>query len=171
MLLLRKCAGFSAIIRWRWFCPPALHPQRSHRQRRTGRSSGRLGGLAAETYDRTRTAGQSGAWRIRIQRAHAHTYVCGCERECKFCKFARFLNLKCINMKDFLYFPSMTKGSLALLYFPGSNPRIATRHLMRWINGCPPLMEELSATGYHTSQKVFTSRQVTLINRHLGSPG
>ncbi|WP_430438744.1 DUF4248 domain-containing protein, partial [Phocaeicola vulgatus] len=25
--------------------------------------------------------------------------------------------------------------------------------------------------GYHTSQKVFTSRQVTLINRHLGSPG
>lgn len=56
-------------------------------------------------------------------------------------------------MKDFLYFPSMTKGSLALLYFPGSNPRIATRHLMRWINGCPPLMEELSATGYHTSQK------------------
>ena len=150
---------------------PALHPQRSHRQRRTGRSSGRLGGLAAETYDRTRTAGQSGAWRIRIQRAHAHTYVCGCERECKFCKFARFLNLKCINMKDFLYFPSMTKGSLALLYFPGSNPRIATRHLMRWINGCPPLMEELSATGYHTSQKVFTSRQVTLINRHLGSPG
>lgn len=33
-------------------------------------------------------------------------------------------------MKDFLYFPSMTKGSLALLYFPGSNPRIATRHLM-----------------------------------------
>ena len=74
-------------------------------------------------------------------------------------------------MKDFLYFPSMTKGSLALLYFPGSNPRIATRHLMMWINGCPPLMEELSATGYHTSQKVFTSRQVTLINRHLGSPG
>lgn len=73
-------------------------------------------------------------------------------------------------MKDFLYFPSMTKGSLALLYFPGSNPRIATRHLMRWINGCPPLMEELSATGYHTSQKVFTSRQVTLINRHLAAP-
>lgn len=41
-------------------------------------------------------------------------------------------------MKDFLYFPSMTKGSLALLYFPGSNPRIATRHLMRWINGLSP---------------------------------
>lgn len=32
-------------------------------------------------------------------------------------------------MKDFLYFPSMTKGSLALLYFPGSNPRIALQAL------------------------------------------
>ncbi len=73
-------------------------------------------------------------------------------------------------MKDFLYFPSMTKGSLALLYFPVSNPRIATRHLMRWINGCPPLMEELSATGYYTSQKVFTSRQVTLDQPASGQP-
>ena len=62
-------------------------------------------------------------------------------------------------MKDFLYFPSMTKGSLALLYFPGSNPRIATRHLMRVDKRLSPLMEELSATGYHTSQKVFTSCQ------------
>ena len=104
--------------------------------------------------------------------ARMHTRTCvGVRESASSASFARFLNLKCINMKDFLYFPSMTKGSLALLYFPGSNPRIATRHLMRWINGCPPLMEELSATGYHTSQKVFTSRQVTLINRHLGSPG
>ena len=66
----------------------------------------------------------------------------------------------------------MTKGSLALLYFPGSNPRIATRHLMRWINSCPPLMEELSANRLpYLAKKSFTSRQVTLINRHLGSPG
>lgn len=65
----------------------------------------------------------------------------------------------------------MTKGDLALLYFPGSNARIATRHLMRWINGCSPLMEELAATGYYSTQKIFTSRQVTLINRHLGGPG
>ena len=104
--------------------------------------------------------------------ARMHTRTCvGVRESASSASLQEFLNLKCINMKDFLYFPSMTKGSLALLYFPGSNPRIATRHLMRWINGCPPLMEELSATGYHTSQKVFTSRQVTLINRHLGSPG
>lgn len=64
----------------------------------------------------------------------------------------------------------MTKGGLALLYFPGSSPRIATRHLMRWINSCHPLMKELAATGYYPTQKVFTSRQVNLINRHLGGP-
>ena len=74
-------------------------------------------------------------------------------------------------MKDSPYFPSMKKGDLAVLYFPDSEPKVATRHLMRWINGCPPLLEELSVTGYHTSQKIFTSRQVNMINYHLGSPG
>lgn len=64
----------------------------------------------------------------------------------------------------------MTKGELALLYFPGSTPKVAIRHLMRWIIGCSPLMEELAATGYYPTQKIFTSRQVILINRHLGSP-
>lgn len=65
----------------------------------------------------------------------------------------------------------MKKGDLALLYFPDACTKVATRHLMRWINGCAPLLEELFATGYQTSQKVFTSRQVTLILQHLGSPG
>lgn len=74
-------------------------------------------------------------------------------------------------MKDSVYFTAMKKVDLALLYFPDSDPKVAIRHLMRWINGCPPLLEELSATGYHASQKIFTSRQVTLINHHLGGPG
>lgn len=74
-------------------------------------------------------------------------------------------------MKDSICFPSMKKGDLALLYFPDADPKVATRHLMRWINGCPPLIEELSATGYYASQKIFTSRQVRLIDQHLGSPG
>ena len=65
----------------------------------------------------------------------------------------------------------MTKGDLSVLYFPGSCSKVATRHLMRWINGCAPLLEELSATGYHASQKRFTTRQVALIRDHLGSPG
>ena len=64
----------------------------------------------------------------------------------------------------------MKKNELALLYFPGSATKAATRHLMRWINGCPPLLEALRATGYHPSQKIFTARQVALIYGHLGGP-
>lgn len=73
-------------------------------------------------------------------------------------------------MKDFLYFPSMTRVawlcSISRFKSPDSHP--ASDEVDKQLS---PLMEELSATGYHTSQKVFTSRQVTLINRHLGSPG
>lgn len=65
---------------------------------------------------------------------------------------------------------SMMKSELALLYFPHSNPKAATRRLMRWINLCSQLVESLRTTGYRTSQKVFTSRQVTLIFEYLGAP-
>ena len=65
---------------------------------------------------------------------------------------------------------SMTKCHLALLYFPESLPMVATNHLMRWIHGCPSLMEELEVAGYHRSQKFLTSRQVSLIVSHLGDP-
>ena len=64
----------------------------------------------------------------------------------------------------------MKKNELALLYFPQSTPKVATRHLIRWINGCRPLMEELEQTGYHPLQKFFTARQVILIYHHLGNP-
>ena len=47
---------------------------------------------------------------------------------------------------------------------------VATNHLMRWVHGCPPLMEELEAVGYCRSQKWLTARQVALIVRHLGEP-
>lgn len=65
---------------------------------------------------------------------------------------------------------SMTKSELSLLYFPKSTSAVATNRLMRWVHGCPPLMEELETTGYHRSQKLLTSRQVLLITRHLGEP-
>ena len=42
--------------------------------------------------------------------------------------------------------------------------------LMRWIYDCPSLMMELETVGYHRSQKLLTSRQVSLIVRHLGDP-
>lgn len=65
---------------------------------------------------------------------------------------------------------SMKKSELALLYFPQSTPSVGTNRLMRWIHSCPPLMKELESTGYHRSQKYLTSRQVSLITRHLGDP-
>lgn len=65
---------------------------------------------------------------------------------------------------------SMAKSELALLYFPMSTPTVGTNHLMRWVHGSPPLMEKLEAAGYHRSQKLLTSRQVSLITRHLGEP-
>ena len=64
----------------------------------------------------------------------------------------------------------MKKSELSLLYFPESTPVVATNRLMRWVHGCPPLMKELEATGYHRSQKLLTSRQVMLITSHLGEP-
>ena len=64
----------------------------------------------------------------------------------------------------------MKKSELALLYFPESTVAVATNRLMRWVHDCPPLMEELEAVGYHRSQKLLTSRQVSLIIRYLGDP-
>ena len=53
----------------------------------------------------------------------------------------------------------MNKTETALLYFPDSTPKVAVRHLMRWIAQCAPLLHALEATGYHPCQKSFTSRQ------------
>lgn len=65
---------------------------------------------------------------------------------------------------------SYTKQELALLYFPDSDPRTATRHLMRWINRNPTLQQELKATGYYPNSKYFTTRQVCTILDYLGEP-
>ena len=65
---------------------------------------------------------------------------------------------------------SLTKSRLARHYFPEASAVVATNHLMRWVHGCPPLMEELEAVGYCRSQKWLTARQVALIVRHLGEP-
>ena len=41
----------------------------------------------------------------------------------------------------------MNKTETALLYFPDSTPKVAVRHLMRWIALCAPLLHALEATG------------------------
>ena len=56
------------------------------------------------------------------------------------------------------------------MYFPDSIPTTAVKHLMGWIKRCTPLMDELQAMGYHTSNKTFTPRQVKAIVEQLGEP-
>ena len=73
-------------------------------------------------------------------------------------------------MSSFFRPIAMKKSELALLYFPDIMSASATNRLMRWIYGCPPLLNDLEATGYHRSQKLLTSRQVALIATHLGDP-
>ena len=106
-----------------------------------------------------------------------HTRICVCvgvRAPCKICKIARFfsqLGKKYSPLGYYSFHPvSMKKSELALLYFPDSTVAVATNRLMRWVHDCPPLMEELEAVGYHRSQKLLTSRQVSLIIRHLGDP-
>ena len=65
---------------------------------------------------------------------------------------------------------SYTKKELSLMYFPDSIPTTAVKHLMGWIKRCTPLMGELQAMGYHTSNKTFTPRQVKAIVEQLGEP-
>ena len=63
-----------------------------------------------------------------------------------------------------------SKQELAMLYFPDSDPRTATRHLMRWINRIPPLRKDLQAAGYYPHSKYFNRRQVSIILDHLCEP-
>lgn len=65
---------------------------------------------------------------------------------------------------------AMKKSELALYYFPETSSSAGISRLMRWIHGCPPLMRDLEAVGYHRSQKLLTARQVALITAHLGEP-
>lgn len=65
---------------------------------------------------------------------------------------------------------SYSKQELAMLYFPSSDPRTATCHLMRWINRIPQLRKELQSTGYYPHSKYFTTRQVCTILDYLGEP-
>ena len=63
-----------------------------------------------------------------------------------------------------------TKKELALLYFPDSTPRTAVSHLMAWIRRCTQLWQQLQQTGYQTTCKTFTPRQVRAIVDQLGEP-
>ncbi len=63
-----------------------------------------------------------------------------------------------------------SKKELALLYFPDSTPRVAVNHLMALIRRNDMLSDELLSTGYKTTNKVFTPRQVQAIVDWIGAP-
>ena len=48
--------------------------------------------------------------------------------------------------------------------------KIAVNHLMVWIRRCTPLWDELLQTGYKTTSKEFTPKQVRAIIEQLGEP-
>ena len=65
----------------------------------------------------------------------------------------------------------MKRRDLALMYFPGKEPRAAVNKLLRWISNCPQLMQALGE--YDTSfkkKKDLTVRQVRIIMEYLGEP-
>ncbi len=62
------------------------------------------------------------------------------------------------------------KAELALLYQPLSKPETAWKTLYRWINGCPPLMEELKSMNYNPKRRTFLRPEVEAIVKHLGEP-
>lgn len=62
------------------------------------------------------------------------------------------------------------KSELAEAYAPNLSTGSAVNRLMAWIRHNPHLHETLTATGYRTTQRIFTSRQVELIFEHLGEP-
>ncbi len=50
----------------------------------------------------------------------------------------------------------VTKKELALRYFPDSDPRVAVNHLVRWIKGCQPLVDDLNATHMSRWAKTYS---------------
>lgn len=63
-----------------------------------------------------------------------------------------------------------SKSELAQAYAPDITPKAALNRFAAWIRINLPLSEALRQTGYYTKQRVFTSRQVTLIFEFLGEP-
>ena len=65
---------------------------------------------------------------------------------------------------------AFSKKELALRFFPDSTPRVAVNHLMALIHRNDMLCDELLSTGYKTTNKVFTPRQVQAIVEWIGAP-
>ncbi|MBR6170106.1 MAG: DUF4248 domain-containing protein [Bacteroidaceae bacterium] len=65
---------------------------------------------------------------------------------------------------------SYAKSELAMLYFPDSDPHVATNHLNAWIRRCPPLVAALAACYQSKNAKFFSPQAVRHIVEYLGEP-
>jgi hypothetical protein len=65
---------------------------------------------------------------------------------------------------------SYAKSELAMLYFPNSNPHVATNHLTQWIKRCPPLVAALAGCYQSKNAKFFSPQAVRHIVEFLGEP-
>lgn len=63
-----------------------------------------------------------------------------------------------------------SKSELAQAYAPEVSPGAALNRLAKWIRFNAPLTGALEQTGYRSTQRMFTSRQVELIFTYLGKP-
>ena len=62
------------------------------------------------------------------------------------------------------------KSELAMLYFPNSDPHVATNRLRNWINRCQELSIKTNACNNSRFAKFYSAEQVRLIIKYLGEP-
>ena len=65
---------------------------------------------------------------------------------------------------------SYAKSELAMLYFPDSDPHVATNHLTQWIKKCPELVSALSDCHQSRFAKFYSAQAVRQIVKYLGEP-
>lgn len=65
---------------------------------------------------------------------------------------------------------SYPKSELAKMYFPDSDPHVATNHLTKWIKGNPSLVEALRSCHQSRHAKFYSAQAVRFIIEHLGEP-
>ena len=59
---------------------------------------------------------------------------------------------------------------LAMLYFPGIQPKSASSQLSQWIRRDEDLLADLLKAGYKKGQRMYTPRQVAILVDNLGEP-
>ncbi len=65
---------------------------------------------------------------------------------------------------------SYPKSELANMYFPDSDPHVATNHLTQWIKGNPALVEALNCCHQSRHAKFYSAQAVRIIIEHLVEP-